>query len=122
MLVFFRYLFALQIKRDLLSGRLKCSENTAALSNWHLTLFKENLVIMIQGPVEVDIYQNINSFLIRLQILKKRISTYHKEHRNLSPADADYKLLDVARRLEIYGVILYPAKVKHCNIELLLLK
>ncbi|XP_044166151.1 FERM, ARHGEF and pleckstrin domain-containing protein 2-like [Acropora millepora] len=66
-----RYLFALQIKRDLLSGRLKCSENTAALSNWHLTLFKENLVIMTQGPVEVDIYQNVNSFLIRLQILKK---------------------------------------------------
>lgn len=26
-----RYLFGLQIKRDLLSGRLKCSENTAAL-------------------------------------------------------------------------------------------
>ena len=42
--------------------------------------------------------------------------------RNLSPADADYNLLDVARRLEMYGVILYPAKVKHCSIELLLLK
>ena len=27
------------------------------------------------------------------------------------PADADYNLLDVARRLEMYGMMLYPAKV-----------
>ena len=30
-----------------------------------LSLSQENLVIMTQGPVEVDIYQNVNSFLIR---------------------------------------------------------
>ena len=30
-----------------------------------LSLSQENLVIMIQGPAELDIYQNINSFLIR---------------------------------------------------------
>ena len=41
--------------------------------------------------------------------------------RNLSPADADYNLLDVAKRLEVYGVILYPAKVNHC-IEFVLFK
>lgn len=29
--LFFRYLFALQIKRDLASGELLCNENTAAL-------------------------------------------------------------------------------------------
>ena len=32
--------------------------------------------------------------------------------RGLLPADADYNLLDVARRLEMYGMILYPAKVR----------
>ncbi|XP_015777970.1 PREDICTED: FERM, RhoGEF and pleckstrin domain-containing protein 2-like [Acropora digitifera] len=42
-----RYLFALQIKRDLLSGRLKCSENAAALSNWHLTLFKVKTLLKV---------------------------------------------------------------------------
>lgn len=31
--------------------------------------------------------------------------------RGLMPADADYNLLDVARRLEMYGMMLYPAKV-----------
>ena len=31
--------------------------------------------------------------------------------RGLMPADADYNLLDVARRLEMYGMTLYPAKV-----------
>lgn len=38
---------------------------------------------------------------------------------NLSPADADYNLLDVARRLEMYGVILYPDKDKD-RVELFL--
>ena len=33
-------------------------------------------------------------------------------YRGLLPADADYNLLDVARRLEMYGMILYPAKVR----------
>ena len=32
--------------------------------------------------------------------------------RGLMPADADYNLLDVARRLEMYGITLYPAKVR----------
>ena len=40
---------------------LVCNYNLRCI----LSLSEENLVIMIQGPVEVDIYQNINSFLIR---------------------------------------------------------
>ena len=32
----FRYLFALQIKRNLTEGRLACTENTAALLASHL--------------------------------------------------------------------------------------
>ena len=36
---------------------------------------------------------------------------YHWTSRGLLPADADYNLLDVARRLEMYGMTLYPAKV-----------
>ena len=40
-------------------------------------------------------------------------------HRGLLPADADYNLLDVARRLEMYGVTLYAAKVRHCSLKLL---
>lgn len=32
------------------------------------------------------------------------------------PADADYNLLDVARRLEMYGITLYPAKVGNFHV------
>jgi hypothetical protein len=36
---------------------------------------------------------------------------FHLFYRGLSPSDCDYNLLDVARRLEMYGIILYPARV-----------
>lgn len=36
--------------------------------------------------------------------------------RGLSPSDCDYNLLDVARRLEMYGIILYPARVSTWSI------
>lgn len=112
-----RYLFGLQIKRDLLSGRLKCSENTAALLASYV----------VQG--ELGDYDSVScrqGYLSEFQFFpgqtadsEKRISTYHKEHRGLLPADADYNLLDVARRLEMYGMILYPAKDKD-DVELFL--
>ncbi|XP_058965741.2 FERM, ARHGEF and pleckstrin domain-containing protein 2 isoform X1 [Pocillopora verrucosa] len=112
-----RYLFGLQIKRDLLSGRLKCSENTAALLASYV----------VQG--ELGDYDSMScrpGYLSEFQFFpgqtadsEKRISTYHKEHRGLLPADADYNLLDVARRLEMYGMILYPAKDKD-DVELYL--
>ncbi|KAL9964479.1 hypothetical protein ACROYT_G028125 [Oculina patagonica] len=112
-----RYLFGLQIKRDLLSGRLKCSENTAALLASYI----------VQGELgDYDGMSCRTGYLSEFQFFpgqtsdsEKRISTYHKEHRGLLPADADYNLLDVARRLEMYGVTLYPAKDKD-NVELFL--
>lgn len=39
-------------------------------------------------------------------------------NRGLSPSDCDYNLLDVARRLEMYGIILYPARVSNSIIIL----
>lgn len=112
-----RYLFGLQIKRDLLSGRLKCSENTAALLASYI----------VQGELgdheglscRTGYLSEFQFFPGQTQDSEKRISTYHKEHRGLLPADADYNLLDVARRLEMYGMTLYPAKDKD-NVDLFL--
>lgn len=105
-----RYLFGLQIRRDLLSGRLKCSENTAALLASYIVqgeLGDHHPMTCRSGYLsEYQFFPNQTSDS------EKRISTYHKEHRGLLPADADYNLLDVARRLEMYGVTLYAAKDK----------
>ena len=48
-----------------------------------LSLSQENLVIMIQGPAEVDIYQNINSFLIRCVLHRIAITFTVAEIRDL---------------------------------------
>ena len=47
-----------------------------------LSLSQENLVIMTQGPVEVDIYQNVNSFLIRY-VLHRIAITFGSWNRDL---------------------------------------
>ncbi|EDO33626.1 predicted protein [Nematostella vectensis] len=110
-----RYLFALQVKKDLVNGGLKCSESTAALLASYV----------VQGELgDFDTLSCRPGYLADFQFFPEqtvdseaRISDFHKQHRSLSPTDCDYNLLDVARRLEMYGVILYPAKDKD-NVDL----
>ncbi|KAK3726912.1 hypothetical protein QZH41_016711 [Actinostola sp. cb2023] len=110
-----RYMFALQVKRDLLSARLKCSESTAALLASYI----------VQGEIgDFDSLTCRAGYLSEFQFFpdqnqdtEARIADFHKQHRGLSPSDCDYNLLDVARRLEMYGIILYPARDKD-NVEL----
>ncbi|CAH8436842.1 unnamed protein product [Heterobilharzia americana] len=104
-----RYLFALQIKNDLRSGRLQCSESTAAL----LAAF---IVQAKVGDFLEDIYQD-HSYLIGLHLLSQpsedmlmKITECHRNLIGQSPAEADYNLLDTARKVELYGIRLNPAK------------
>ncbi len=46
-LFFVRYLFSLQMKRDLMEGRLVCTENTGALLASHLVQCKFMLLFLI---------------------------------------------------------------------------
>ena len=48
-----------------------------------LSLSQENLAITIQGPAEVDTYQNINSFLIRCVLHRIAIAFTVAEIRDL---------------------------------------
>nr|CAH8827199.1 unnamed protein product [Trichobilharzia regenti] len=104
-----RYLFALQIKNDLRSGRLQCSESTAAL----LAAFVVQAKV---GDFLEDIYQD-HSYLIGLHLLNqpsedmlKKIAECHRNLIGQTPAEADYNLLDTARKVELYGVRFNPAK------------
>ncbi|KAJ1346775.1 hypothetical protein KIN20_001674 [Parelaphostrongylus tenuis] len=40
----------------------------------------------------------------------KRVAELHAMHRGQTPAEAEYNFLDHAKRLDMYGVELYPAK------------
>uniref|UniRef100_A0A5K3EU01 FERM domain-containing protein n=2 Tax=Mesocestoides corti TaxID=53468 RepID=A0A5K3EU01_MESCO len=104
-----RYLFALQIKRDLITGILICSENTAALLGSYIVQAEI-------GDFIKEEYRDI-SYLRTLKILHepnddrlRRVMDFHKNHIGMSPTDADFALLDTARKVEFYGVRLHPAR------------
>ncbi|XP_056420702.1 FERM, ARHGEF and pleckstrin domain-containing protein 2 isoform X8 [Hyla sarda] len=94
-----RYLFAMQIKRDLAEERLVCSDNTTALL----------ISLLLQSEVgdydqKVD-QENLRSahYVPRQYSLEERILDCHRQHLGMSPADADFQILEISRRLELYG-------------------
>uniref|UniRef100_A0A3B3THF3 FERM domain containing 7 n=1 Tax=Poecilia latipinna TaxID=48699 RepID=A0A3B3THF3_9TELE len=95
-----RYLFALQIKQDLSNGSLTCNDNSAALLVSHI----------LQSEIgdydeELD-YQHLEMkhYVPNQEYLDHKIIKLHKRHRGASPADADIQLLEVARKLDMYGI------------------
>ncbi|XP_037330988.2 FERM, ARHGEF and pleckstrin domain-containing protein 1-like isoform X3 [Pungitius pungitius] len=101
-----RYLFALQIKRDLACGRLVCNDTSAALMVSHI----------IQSEIgdfdETQSWQHLlhNKYLPDQDAIRDKITDCHRQHVGQTPAESDYQLLEIARRLEMYGVRLHPAK------------
>uniref|UniRef100_A0A674DZM8 FERM, ARHGEF and pleckstrin domain-containing protein 1 n=1 Tax=Salmo trutta TaxID=8032 RepID=A0A674DZM8_SALTR len=101
-----RYLFALQIKHDLACGRLTCNDSSAALLVSHI----------IQSEIgdfeESQSRQHLlnNSYIPDQMALMDKIMEFHSKNGGQTPAESDYQLLEVARRLELYGVRLHPAK------------
>uniref|UniRef100_A0A5K3F384 FERM domain-containing protein n=1 Tax=Mesocestoides corti TaxID=53468 RepID=A0A5K3F384_MESCO len=104
-----RYLFALQIKRDLFRGHLQCSENTAAL----LAAFIVQAEI---GDFLEDAFLD-HSYLVGLRLVPTATPEFLDKvmecHRSLigqTPTEADSSLLDTARKVEMYGIRLKPVK------------
>ncbi|KAL0963878.1 hypothetical protein UPYG_G00314750 [Umbra pygmaea] len=101
-----RYLFALQIKHDLACGRLTCNDSSAALLVSHV----------IQSEIgdfeESQSRQHLlnNNYIPDQMALMDKIMEFHSKNVGQTPAESDYQLLEVARRLEMYGVRLHPAK------------
>uniref|UniRef100_H2U0E5 FERM, ARHGEF and pleckstrin domain-containing protein 2 n=1 Tax=Takifugu rubripes TaxID=31033 RepID=H2U0E5_TAKRU len=102
-----RYLFSMQMKRDLMEGRLICAENTGALLVSHL----------VQGRSEIGDYDDVadmnflcmNKFLPYQEKVKERIMELHCRHQGQTPAESDFQILEIARKLEMYGIRFHPA-------------
>ncbi|KAM6253743.1 FERM domain-containing protein 7 [Porphyrio hochstetteri] len=100
-----RYLFTLQIKKDLAQGRLPCSDKSAALLVSHL--LQSEL-----GDFHEDTDQQhlaTHRYLPNQEYLDNKIMHYHRRHSGKTPAESDIQLLDVARKLEMYGIRPHPA-------------
>ncbi|XP_011877009.1 PREDICTED: uncharacterized protein LOC105567071 [Vollenhovia emeryi] len=113
---FTRYLFCLQIKRDLAQGLLQCNDNTAALMASYIVQAECGDYVIEDYPDHT--YLSTYKFVPHQdQALERRIMENHKKHAGQSPAEADLNLLETARRCELYGMKMHPAK-DHENVPL----
>ncbi|XP_066094147.1 FERM, ARHGEF and pleckstrin domain-containing protein 1 isoform X3 [Saccopteryx bilineata] len=101
-----RYLFALQVKQDLAQGRLTCNDTSAALLISHI----------VQSEIgdfdEASDREHLakNKYIPQQDALEDKIVEFHHNHMGQTPAESDFQLLEIARRLEMYGIRLHPAK------------
>ncbi|XP_072357620.1 FERM domain-containing protein 7-like [Scyliorhinus torazame] len=100
-----RYLFAQQIKRDLVAGRLHCNDNSVALLLSHI----------IQAEVgdfneEQDgTHLQSKIYIPNQERLIHKIMNFHQKLAGLTSAESETRLLDTARTLEMFGIRLHPA-------------
>lgn len=106
---FTRYLFCLQIKRDLAQGHLQCNDNTAALMASYIVQAECGDYVAEDYPDHT--YLSSYKFVPHQDHdLECRIMDSHKKHAGQSPAEADLNLLETARRCELYGMKMHQTK------------
>ncbi|KAM9031034.1 FERM, ARHGEF and pleckstrin domain-containing protein 1 isoform X1 [Sarcophilus harrisii] len=101
-----RYLFALQVKQDLAQGRLTCNETSAALLISHIV---QSEIGDFDETVDRE-HLAKNKYIPQQDALEDKIVEFHHNHMGQTPAESDFQLLEIARRLEMYGIRLHPAK------------
>uniref|UniRef100_A0A7E4UVA5 Moesin/ezrin/radixin homolog 1 n=1 Tax=Panagrellus redivivus TaxID=6233 RepID=A0A7E4UVA5_PANRE len=103
-----RYLVYLQLRKDILEGRLTCSESEAALLGSYAA---QSEIGDYSAEEHDDNYlADFRVVPVQLPALNTKISQLHRHHHGLYPADAEFRFLDIAKNLQLYGFDLYEAK------------
>uniref|UniRef100_A0A1I8HS95 protein-tyrosine-phosphatase n=1 Tax=Macrostomum lignano TaxID=282301 RepID=A0A1I8HS95_9PLAT len=101
-----RYHFFLQLKKDLLSGRLLCPYDTAVLLASYAL---QSELGDYNAEQHRDGYVGDFRFLPnQTPAFEKDVALLHQKHRSLTPACAELSFLHTARQLEHYGCFLFP--------------
>ncbi|XP_044588178.1 uncharacterized protein LOC123267549 isoform X2 [Cotesia glomerata] len=103
-----RYQLCLQIRNDIITGRLACSFVTHALLGSYL----------VQSEVgDYDPQEHGRDYLKDFKFapnqtseLVEKVMDLHKTHKGQTPAEAELHYLENAKKLAMYGVDLHPAK------------
>ncbi|XP_069476769.1 band 4.1-like protein 3 isoform X4 [Ambystoma mexicanum] len=103
-----RYYLCLQLRDDIVCGRLPCSFVTVALLGAY-TVQSE------LGDYETDEYGSdyVSDFQFapnQTKELEDKVIELHKSHRGMTPAEAEVHFLENAKKLSMYGVDLHHAK------------
>uniref|UniRef100_A0A8C9TB81 FERM domain-containing protein n=1 Tax=Scleropages formosus TaxID=113540 RepID=A0A8C9TB81_SCLFO len=95
-----RYLFTLQIRQDLSNGSLTCNDNSAALLVSHILQSE-----LGDYDEELDVqHLETKQYVPNQEYLDHKIMRFHKRHRGQTPEESDVQLLEVARKLDMYGI------------------
>ncbi|XP_040193184.1 protein 4.1 isoform X10 [Rana temporaria] len=103
-----RYYLCLQLRQDILSGRLPCSFATLALLGSY-TVQSE------VGDYDEDLHGTdyVSEFKLspnQTKDLEAKVAELHKSYRSMTPAQADLEFLENAKKLTMYGLDIHHAK------------
>uniref|UniRef100_A0A8C3X5Z8 Protein 4.1 n=1 Tax=Catagonus wagneri TaxID=51154 RepID=A0A8C3X5Z8_9CETA len=103
-----RYYLCLQLRQDIVTGRLPCSFATLALLGSY-TIQSE------LGDYDPELHDAdyISDFKLapnQTKELEEKVMELHKSYRSMTPAQADLEFLENAKKLSMYGVDLHKAK------------
>ncbi|KAM4047017.1 protein 4.1 isoform 8-T8 [Anomaloglossus baeobatrachus] len=103
-----RYYLCLQLRKDILAGRLPCSFATLALLGSY-TVQSE------VGDYDEDLHgtEYVSEFKLspnQTKDLEVKVAELHKSYRSMTPAQADLEFLENAKKLTMYGVDIHQAK------------
>ncbi|XP_069479091.1 protein 4.1 isoform X3 [Ambystoma mexicanum] len=103
-----RYNLCLQLRQDIMSGRLPCSFATLALLGSYAVQSE-------LGDYDPDLHGTdyISEFKLspnQTKELEEKVVELHKSYRSMTPAQADLEFLENAKKLSMYGVDLHQAK------------
>ncbi|XP_076359400.1 protein tyrosine phosphatase Meg isoform X1 [Tachypleus tridentatus] len=105
-----RYHIFLQLKKDILEGRLIVPLATSVL----LASYAVQSELGDFIPEEHK-HGYLNEFRLvpnQTDDIERKITELHKLHKGQTPADAEFNYLDHAKRLDMYGVDLHRARVR----------